>query len=69
MKGKVLVTDNYDSFTFNLAQMLLKLGVKVRVFRNDEVKSPCVLFGPKRKNLIENFLRVSCEGSKKKGAC
>ena len=32
----ILVIDNYDSFTFNLVQVLGKLGNEVRVFRNDE---------------------------------
>lgn len=32
---KVLVIDNYDSFTYNLVQMLGGLGVDFEVFRND----------------------------------
>jgi anthranilate synthase/aminodeoxychorismate synthase-like glutamine amidotransferase len=32
---RVLVIDNYDSFTFNLVQYLLELGAVVDVFRND----------------------------------
>jgi len=32
---RVLVVDNYDSFTFNLVQYLLELGVVVDVYRND----------------------------------
>lgn len=34
---KVLVIDNYDSFTFNLVQYLGELGATVEVVRNDEV--------------------------------
>lgn len=34
---RVLVIDNYDSFTFNLVQYLLELGATVDVVRNDEV--------------------------------
>jgi anthranilate synthase/aminodeoxychorismate synthase-like glutamine amidotransferase len=37
--GRVLLIDNYDSFTYNLAQMLLALGAEVVVKRNDEVSS------------------------------
>ena len=33
----ILVLDNYDSFTFNLVQLLGELGADVEVRRNDEV--------------------------------
>jgi len=33
----ILVIDNYDSFTYNLVQMLECLNQAVRVFRNDEI--------------------------------
>ena len=34
---RVIVVDNYDSFTFNLVQMLRELGAEVDVFLNDAV--------------------------------
>lgn len=34
---RVVVIDNYDSFTYNLVQGLGELGAEVAVFRNDEV--------------------------------
>ena len=34
---RVLVVDNYDSFTFNLVQYLGELGAEPVVFRNDEL--------------------------------
>ena len=34
---KVLVLDNYDSFTYNLVQYLGELGAEVQVFRNDSI--------------------------------
>jgi anthranilate synthase component 2 len=34
---KVLVLDNYDSFTYNLVHMLRELNVDLEVFRNDEI--------------------------------
>ena len=33
----ILLIDNYDSFTFNLAQYLGELGAEVVVYRNDEL--------------------------------
>ncbi|HQN17605.1 MAG TPA: aminodeoxychorismate/anthranilate synthase component II [Syntrophobacteraceae bacterium] len=33
----ILVIDNYDSFTYNLVQYLLMLGVQVEVVRNDRI--------------------------------
>ena len=35
--GMILVIDNYDSFTFNLVQMLEALGRDVQVRRNDKI--------------------------------
>lgn len=32
---RVLMIDNYDSFTYNLVQLLMSLGANVRTFRND----------------------------------
>src|SRR5213594_3257913 len=40
---RVLVLDNYDSFTYNLVQYLGELGAKVEVFRNDAVSVDQVL--------------------------
>lgn len=34
---KVLMLDNYDSFTFNIVQYLGELGAQVSVIRNDEM--------------------------------
>lgn len=34
---RVVVIDNYDSFTFNLVQYLLELGAVVVVYRNDAI--------------------------------
>ncbi|MFN8353530.1 MAG: aminodeoxychorismate/anthranilate synthase component II [Spirosomataceae bacterium] len=34
---KILVLDNYDSFTYNLVYMLRELGQDVEVFRNDKI--------------------------------
>jgi anthranilate synthase/aminodeoxychorismate synthase-like glutamine amidotransferase len=37
VKPRVLMVDNYDSFTFNLVQYLGELGARVEVFRNDAI--------------------------------
>ena len=34
---KLLMVDNYDSFTFNLVQYFGELGAEVEVYRNDEI--------------------------------
>ena len=36
-KIKLLMIDNYDSFTFNIVQYFGELGADVEVFRNDEI--------------------------------
>jgi anthranilate synthase component 2 len=37
MSARLLLVDNYDSFTFNLVQYLGELGAEVEVFRNDAI--------------------------------
>lgn len=34
---KILMIDNYDSFTYNVVQYLSELGASVEVYRNDEI--------------------------------
>jgi len=36
-ENRLLVIDNYDSFTFNLVQYLGELGAEIKVARNDKV--------------------------------
>ena len=33
---KVVIIDNYDSFTYNLAHLVKELGASVTVYRNDQ---------------------------------
>lgn len=40
MSPRLLLIDNYDSFTYNLVQAFLVLGADVRVYRNDAITVP-----------------------------
>jgi anthranilate synthase/aminodeoxychorismate synthase-like glutamine amidotransferase len=37
VKPRLLLVDNYDSFTYNLVQAFLVLGAEVQVYRNDAI--------------------------------
>jgi len=37
VKPRLLLIDNYDSFTYNLVQAFLVLGAEVDVYRNDQI--------------------------------
>ena len=45
MTARVLVIDNYDSFTYNLVQYLGELGAQVEVVRNDAAPLDALLAG------------------------
>ena len=65
---KILLIDNYDSFTFNLYHYLSSLKAKVDVIRNDEITSKEILKnryqkivispGPGNPNQAGNCLRI-----------
>ena len=46
---KVLLIDNYDSFTFNLYHYISSLKVKVDVIRNDKITDKQII----KKNIIK----------------
>ena len=37
---KIVIIDNYDSFTYNLSHLVKELGASVTVFRNDQFELP-----------------------------
>ena len=43
MKPRLLLIDNYDSFTYNLVQAFLVLGADVSVYRNDALSTEAAL--------------------------
>jgi len=45
VSGSIFLLDNYDSFTWNLAQYLMELGAEVTVRRNDTVTVSEILSG------------------------
>ena len=47
---KVLLIDNYDSFTYNLFHYISKFNCKVDVVRNDKIKSSDIVKKKKKKN-------------------
>ena len=46
---KIVIIDNYDSFTYNLAHLIKELGAEVTVYRNDE---------PEVQALIDNAYNI-----------
>ena len=65
---KILLIDNYDSFTFNLYHSLSSLNTKVDVFRNDEINEKEIIKrkynkivispGPGNPNQSGNCIRI-----------
>ena len=49
---KIILIDNYDSFTFNLYHYLSSLKVRVDVIRNDQITSNQILKKKYNKILI-----------------
>ncbi|MFC1890678.1 anthranilate synthase component II [Thermodesulfobacteriota bacterium] len=39
---KLLMVDNYDSFTYNLVQAFGKMGLEIEVFRNDAIRPEAI---------------------------
>ena len=45
---KIILLDNYDSFTFNLFHYLSSLGINVDVIRNDKINASQII----KKNIM-----------------
>lgn len=62
---KLLLIDNYDSFTFNLYQQIERLGGSVKVYKHDEIvlsqvqRFDAIVISPGPKNPKD--ARISCE--------
>ena len=57
---KILLIDNYDSFTFNLYHYISSLNSKVDVVRNDKINSIEIKkknYEKENSNLIYDFLK------------
>ena len=80
--NKILIVDNYDSFTYNLVQYFGVLGCEVIVKRNDEITVPdaealapdriCISPGPGRPEnagLSNEIIRVLGRGTPVLGVC
>jgi anthranilate/para-aminobenzoate synthase component II len=52
---KILLIDNYDSFTYNIFHSLSELGSKVEVYRNDKISLEKI----SKKNLIKLLYRLA----------
>lgn len=75
MTTRILVFDNYDSFTYNIVAYLGELGAEVSVFRNDAISADEVLAakpdgvllspGPGRPESAGNLMSVTeaCAGT------
>ena len=72
---KILLIDNYDSFTYNLYHYLSALKTKVQVYRNDKINSSEIIKkrfdrivispGPGNPNQSGNCLKIVKEFHKK----
>jgi len=78
----VLIIDNYDSFTFNLAQCIGNFGKNIKVFRNDKISlagiedlSPLRIVispgpgRPKDAGISKDVIRYFCEKIPILGVC
>lgn len=40
MNNKLILIDNYDSFTYNIVQYLKELGIEPQIYKNDKITIP-----------------------------
>ena len=54
----ILLVDNYDSFTYNLAHLFQELGADVTVLRNDAIDADEAVAALRRRFTIENAIDI-----------
>ena len=59
----ILLLDNYDSFTYNLAQYLGELGCQVEVHRNDKITVEEIVRRKPERIVISGCCAPWCEAS------
>lgn len=80
MNNKVLMIDNYDSFTYNLVHYLNAHGAEVEVYRNDKIsveealKFKQIVLSPgpglpKDAGILEDLIRAAAPTHKILGVC
>ena len=56
---KILLIDNYDSFTYNLFHYISKFNCKVDVIRNDKIKSKDIIKNKYKNDLLKDKKELS----------
>ena len=63
---KIVIIDNYDSFTYNLSHLVKEAGAEVTVLRNDQFHGTILLLGrvmrPSRSHDLPHLEIFTCAG-------
>ena len=58
---KILLIDNYDSFTYNLYHYLSSIKCEVEVYRNDKIEIQNIGFSYNDKRILDNLRNISSQ--------